>query len=82
MKLMNGVDPDIKQQGVEAPDIMNVEKRLRLLYPGNYELKMYAEQEIYMTLLRINLDEGTSLQSATLSTAFNIQKSISTHAIN
>ena len=82
MKLMNGVDPEKNQQALEAPEIINVEKRLRLLYPGNYELKMYAEQEIYMTLLRINLDEGSGLQPATSSTAFNIQKSISTHAVN
>jgi sensor histidine kinase YesM len=82
MKLMNGVDPDIRQPGLEAPDIKNVEKRLRLLYPGNYELKMYAEQEIYMTLLRINLDEGAGSQPSNSSTAFNIQKSLSTHAVN
>ena len=82
MKLMNGVDPNIKPQGVEAPDIINVEKRLRLLYPGNYELKMYAEQEIYMTLLRINLAEGSDLQPVISSSAFNIQKSIATHAVN
>ena len=82
MKLMNGVDPDIIQPGVNAPDIINVEKRLRLLYPGNYELKMYAEQEIYMTLLRINLDMGSGVQPAISSNAFNIQKSISTHAVN
>ncbi len=82
MKLMNGVDPDNIQPGQEVPDIINVEKRLRLLYPGNYELKMYAEQEIYMTLLRINLDEGYAIQPAISSTAFNTQKSISIHAVN
>jgi hypothetical protein len=25
------------------------------LYPGNHELKMYTELEIYVTVLRINL---------------------------
>ena len=82
MKLMNGVDPDIMKQVEDAPDISNIEKRLRLLYPGNYELKMYAEQEIHMTLLRINLDEGSGLQPSVKSTAFNFQKSTPIHAVN
>jgi len=55
MKLLNGV----AMTGIEttASEIKNIEKRLQLLYPGKHELKKYIEQEIYVVLLKINLNE-------------------------
>lgn len=54
MKLLNGVSPgsaDTAQQ-----EIKNIERRLELLYPGKHELKRYIEQEIYVVLLKIDLN--------------------------
>jgi hypothetical protein len=82
MKLMNGIDMDRSGQGISSVEIMNVRKRLELLYPGNHEIKMYTEQEISMTLLKINLGKRFDLQSNTSLINFNNQESISGYAIN
>jgi len=82
MKLMNGVDMDRPEQGNSSVEIINVQKRLELLYPGNQEIKMYTEQEISMTLLKINLSEKLDLQSAISSIPFNNHESISGYVIN
>ena len=78
MKLMNGVDIEKTEQKVFSDEIINVQKRLQLLYPGNHELKMYTEQEICMTFLKINLSEKFDLRSVT----FNTHESNSLYAIN
>ncbi|MDB5222503.1 MAG: putative regulator of cell autolysis [Chitinophagaceae bacterium] len=55
MKLMNGIS---LTHSIELTDeILNVQKRLELLYPGKHELKIYAEEEIYIMLLKIDLDD-------------------------
>jgi len=82
MKLMNGIDIDITKQEISSEEIINVQKRLELLYAGNYELKMYAEHEICMTFLKINLSEKFDLQSIMPSITFNDHNSISGYAIN
>jgi sensor histidine kinase YesM len=82
MKLMNGIDMDKSEQGISSVEIINVQKRLELLYPGNHEIKMYTEQEISMTLLKINLGKKFDLQSNTSSINFNNHESISGYAIN
>jgi sensor histidine kinase YesM len=82
MKLMNGIDMDKSGQGISSVEIMNVQKRLELLYPGNHEIKMYTEQEISMTLLKINLGKKFDLQSTISSINFNNHESISGYAIN
>jgi len=81
MKLMNGIDMDKSEQGISSVEIINVKKRLELLYPGNYELKMYTEQEISMTFLKINLGEKFDLRPM-VSITFNDHESISGYAIN
>ena len=58
MKLINGVALGYKEPGNSVHEIINIEKRLQLLYPGKYELKRYVENEIYIVLLKINLGEG------------------------
>ena len=58
MKLINGVALGYKEPCNSVHEIINIEKRLQLLYPGKYELKRYVENEIYIVLLKINLGEG------------------------
>ncbi len=55
MKMMNGVAIDHDEHGELPDDIENVKKRLQLLYPGNHELKLYKEEEINVSLLKISL---------------------------
>ena len=54
MKLLNGVSPETADNSLQQ--IKNIEKRLQLLYPGKHELKKYIEQEIYVVLLKIDLN--------------------------
>ncbi|HLO82425.1 MAG TPA: histidine kinase [Chitinophagaceae bacterium] len=61
MKLMNGVAPVEDEQPDLPAEIVNVKKRLQLLYPDHHELKIYKEQEISMTLLKITLIERYEL---------------------
>jgi sensor histidine kinase YesM len=82
MKLMNGVDSDKPGQPIVSDEMINVQKRLQHLYPGSHELKMFTEQEICMTLLKINLTKKTDLQSVLSSTIFNNNQLISESAIN
>ncbi len=82
MKLMNGVDQERADAETASPDIVNAQKRLQLIYPDSHELKMYAEQEIYMTLLRINLNDRTELQSAFQPVIFNNEKPQPWYATN
>ena len=82
MKLINGIDIDKTEQEVFSDEITNVQKRLELLYPGNYELKMYTEHEICMTSLKINLSEKFDRQSTMPSITLNDHNSIAGYAIN
>src|SRR5436190_5597109 len=82
MKLMNGVDIDRTEPAVLPDEIINVQKRLQLLYPGNHELKMYTEQEICMTFIKINLGKKFDTQSTMPSITFNNHESISGYAVN
>lgn len=54
MKLLNGVSPE--SADTSRQEIKNIERRLQLLYPGKHELKKYIEQEIYVVLLKIDLN--------------------------
>jgi len=59
MKLTNGVEKE-KQNSQEphSNGLANVQKRLTLLYPEKHELKLSAEQEMLVVLLKIQLDEN------------------------
>jgi LytS/YehU family sensor histidine kinase len=37
--------------------LINVKKRLQLLYPGKHELRINTEQELLMVYLNLNLEE-------------------------
>lgn len=59
MKLTNGISENVDEQSrIAANGLRNVQKRLTLLYPGNHELKMTMEQEMYIVLLNIRLDDA------------------------
>lgn len=59
MKLTNGISEHADDQSlIVANGLANVQKRLTLLYPGNHELKMTIEQEMYIVLLNIRLDDS------------------------
>lgn len=81
MKLMNGTEMENEKSEERPVDILKVEKRLDLLYPASYELKMYADQEIYMTFLKIDLNAKPGLNPVITSSTFNDQKIIS-YAVN
>lgn len=58
LKLANGVSEKIDAQSLTtANGLVNVKKRLTLLYPGIHELKMTMEQEMYIVFLTIRLDD-------------------------
>jgi sensor histidine kinase YesM len=82
MKLLNGVDLDNSEPSSFSNEIINVQKRLQLVYPANHELKMYTEQEICMTLLKIDLGKNSGLQSTGPSIKYNNHQLISESAIN
>jgi LytS/YehU family sensor histidine kinase len=58
MKIINGIpagiDADASNNG---ESMINIQKRLNLLYPGRHELKIKAEQELLMIHLNLKLQE-------------------------
>ena len=58
MKLTNGISQEVyKQPAVSSNGLANVQKRLSLLYPGKHELRMTAEQEMFIVFLNIQLGD-------------------------
>jgi sensor histidine kinase YesM len=59
MKLTNGISEHITGQPSlsEANGLANVRKRLSLLYPGRYELRVTTEQEMFIVFLDIRLGD-------------------------
>jgi len=58
MKLTNGTSEKINDQALLNPDgLTNVKKRLTLLYPGCHELRITTEQEMFIVLLNIRLED-------------------------
>ena len=57
MKLTNGISENIADQtSLHTNELVNVKKRLSLLYPGKHELKMTTEQEMLIVLIDIYLE--------------------------
>ena len=56
MKLLNAVEIDASGEIVRPEEIINVQKRLELIYPDQHELRIYTEQEICVTFLKLNLN--------------------------
>lgn len=59
MKLTNGVADEFRVQAYSFAGLANVQKRLTLLYPGRYDLKISLEQEMLIVLLNIQLSDST-----------------------
>jgi LytS/YehU family sensor histidine kinase len=64
IKLINGkpnhVEPNGAHNGI---GLNNVKKRLELLYPGKYELKILPEADLFVVALKLELHMISSLQS-------------------
>ncbi len=59
MKLMNGKEIQQVEETVKSgTGVLNVKKRLELLYKDKYELQISDEQEIFVVNLKIELTEG------------------------
>ena len=80
MKLMNGTGNTDMGSELTPDEMINVQKRLQLLYPEEHELKMYTEQEICVTLLKVNLYDYSEWNTAMPSPAINSHHSTSTYA--
>lgn len=58
MKLINGMAGEVNEQTIFTTNgLADVQKRLTLLYPGKHELKTTLEQEMFIVLLSIRLDD-------------------------
>ena len=67
MKLINGLP--VAKTGETNGDkqrLVNVQKRLQLLYPGRHELKIKTEQELLMVHLNLKLGEATQEDQTTV----------------
>jgi LytS/YehU family sensor histidine kinase len=69
MKLINGIPAGITTNPVNGePSLVNVQKRLQLLYPDRYELKINTEQELLMVHLKLKLEEASGENETTVKT--------------
>ncbi|MEJ7769316.1 MAG: histidine kinase [Chitinophagaceae bacterium] len=69
MKLINGLPAEITMETTDyEQQLVNVQKRLQLLYPGGYELKINAEQELLMVHLNLKLGEAIQKDQTTVET--------------
>ena len=57
MKLTNGTSQELLEQAFfSTASLENIGKRLALLYPGEHELKIMSEQEMFIVILSIRLN--------------------------
>lgn len=59
MKLINGLPAGTTGEMADKEQLLNVQKRLELLYPGRHELKINAEQEMLIVQLNVKLEVST-----------------------
>jgi len=57
MKLITGMPMEPGDTLNDDESLINVKKRLQLLYPGKHELRINTEQELLMVYLNLNLEE-------------------------
>jgi hypothetical protein len=81
---MNGVEAEMIEEELryQSPEIKNVQKRLCLLYEDNHELKMYADGEIYITIVKIGLKRRPYLTSQVSWLASENSESVSGYAVH
>jgi hypothetical protein len=70
MKLMNGKAPIILTEEDDENKLDQARRRLELLYPGKYELKIAEEPEIMMIDLKVELKEVQEMPNLTHKDAF------------
>jgi len=76
MKLTNGIAENFSDHS-GSNGLVNIQKRLTLLYAGKHELKMTAEQEMLIVLLNIKLDNISTIALAEEDAdSFEIEKSM------
>ena len=67
MKLINGIPADLDIDTKNHDEsLSNVKKRLELLYPGCYELKINADHELFMIHLNLILEETSQQHQTTV----------------
>ena len=81
MKLLSGMVSTEISDDVITGQQLNIEKRLQLLYAGNYELKRYVENEIYVVVLKLNLAEKNQSGLQMIEKG-NEQKILNDYALN
>jgi sensor histidine kinase YesM len=81
MKLLSGIESPGTSEEIAVGQTINIEKRLKLLYAGNYELKRYAENEIFVVILKLNLGEKNQSGTQMIKTG-NEQKAINDYALS
>lgn len=65
MKLVNGKSPEKTLPDQQAGiGIINVRKRLELLYPGKHELSVINHEEVFVVNLKIQLERATVVPGA------------------
>jgi sensor histidine kinase YesM len=63
LKIINGIPAGIDEDAsINSESMINIQKRLNLLYPGRHELKINAEQELLMIHLNLKLEEMTQTE--------------------
>jgi LytS/YehU family sensor histidine kinase len=63
LKIINGIPAGIDEDvSINSESMVNIQKRLNLLYPGRHELKINAEQELLMIHLMLKLEEPTQTE--------------------
>ena len=63
LKIINGIPAGIDADTrINDESMINIQKRLNLLYPGRHELKINAEQELLMIHLNLKLEETTQTE--------------------
>lgn len=68
MKLINGKDSEIAPHSANGNGLINVKKRLEMLYAGKYELKTNIEPDMMITYLKINLPKPSRHEMETMLT--------------
>jgi sensor histidine kinase YesM len=73
IKLMNGKTNEVTKSNYKGIGIMNVRKRLDLLYPGKHELAITDEEDVFIVNLWLELDKLplTKKETSSFKLAYN-----------
>jgi sensor histidine kinase YesM len=73
IKLMNGKTNEVTKSNYEGIGIVNVRKRLDLLYPGKYELAITDEEDVFIVNLWLQLEKLplTKKETSSFKLAYN-----------